>query len=49
MDFQIRLYAPGEMEALLHVVGFGTVRTYGSYAKTPATGIEEMFLFECRV
>lgn len=49
MDFQIRLYAPGEMEALLHEVGFGTVRTYGSYAKTPATGIEEMFLFECRV
>ncbi|MEF2656293.1 MAG: class I SAM-dependent methyltransferase [Eggerthellaceae bacterium] len=48
MDFQTHLYTYGEMEELLHEVGFKDVMTYSSYDKAPAVNDEcEMFLFEC--
>lgn len=48
MDFQTHLYRFGEMEELLGEIGFGTVRTYCSFAKEIAANDScEMFLFEC--
>ena len=49
MDFQTHLYAYGEMEHHLQILGFTDVYTYTDFDKTPATDDgAEMFLFECR-
>ena len=49
MDFQTHLYAYGEMEPHLQILGFTDVYTYTDFEKTPATDDgAEMFLFECR-
>ena len=48
MDFQTHLYELGEMEALLHEIGFTNVAVYSSFTKEIArTNEAEMFLYEC--
>lgn len=48
MDFQTHLYELGEMEAILHGIGFTRVKVYSSFEKDIAkTNSSEMFLYEC--
>ena len=48
MDFQIHLYKLGEMEVILHDIGFTKVNVYSSYDKAIAENNQaEMFLYEC--
>lgn len=48
MDFQKHLYKLGEMEKILHSIGFTNIKVYSSYDKEIAENNQaEMFLYEC--
>lgn len=49
MDFQMHLYRPGEMDALLREAGFDQIRVFASFDRqTPANENSPMLLYECR-
>ena len=49
MDFQIRLYQLGEMDALLKEVGFTSIKVYSDYSKSLVLDDTDVYIYECVV